>query len=60
MRSIKIKKTEKLKTFAVVVYGHVYIISIILRGQNKIIDFFIITAWASPFNLVCPEFLGAI
>ena len=33
------------KTFAVLVYGHVYIIiMVILRSQNKITDFFIILA----------------
>ena len=31
---------KNLKTFAVPVYGHVYIIMVILRSQNTITDFF--------------------
>ena len=38
---------ENLKTFAVLVYGHVYII---LRNQNKVTDFLTISALASPFK----------
>ena len=39
-------------TFPVLVYGHVYIILImvILISQNKITDFFMILAWASAFK----------
>ena len=35
---------KNFKTFAVLVYGHVYIIMVILRSQNKITDFFMILA----------------
>ena len=45
MRSTKIKKT-----FAVLVYGHVYTIMVILRSQNKITDFLMILAWVWAFN----------
>ena len=46
MRSTKIKKT-----FSVLVYGHVYIIiMVILIRQNKITDFFMILAWACQFK----------
>ena len=42
---------KKIKTTAVLVYGHVYIIMIILSSQNKITDFLMILAWASPFKV---------
>ena len=42
------RSRKKLKTFAV----HVYIIiMVMLRSQNKITDFLMILAWASPFHL---------
>ena len=42
---------QKLKKkIAVLVHGHVYIIIVILISQNKITDFFMILAWASPFK----------
>ena len=43
---------KNFKTFAVLVYGHVYIIMVILRSQIKITNFFMILAWASPFNIL--------
>ena len=41
-----------MKKLFQLVYGHVYIILImvILISQNKITDFFMILAWASPFK----------
>ena len=54
---------QKLKTFAVLVFGHVYIGTvyirwsyIILRSRNKITDFLMILAWASPFNILAYYF----
>ena len=41
---------QKFKKIAVLVYVHVYIIMVILRTRNKITDFFMILAWASPFK----------
>ena len=42
---------KNLKTFAVLVYGYVYIIGmVILRSQNKITDVLMILAWACPFK----------
>ena len=41
---------QKIKKNAVLVYGHVYIIMVILRSQNKITDFLMILAWACPFK----------
>ena len=46
MRSTKIKKT-----FAVLVYGLSTAYMVILISQNKITDFFMILAWACPFNM---------
>ena len=44
------RSTKFLKTFAVLVYGHLHDM-VILRSQNKIIDFFIILAWVWTLNI---------
>ena len=33
---------------------------VILRTQNKITDFFMILAWASPFNVWCQAWCGVV
>ena len=40
---------KKKKTFAVLVYGRLHHM-VILRSQNKITDFLVILAWASPIK----------
>ena len=41
-------RSTKIKNVAVLVYLHHMVI---LRSQNKIIDFFMILAWDCPFNI---------
>ena len=53
MRNTKIKKRIRS-----LVNGHIYIIMVILRSQNKNTDFFMILAWLS-LQLCSREYCGA-
>ena len=42
---------QKYITFVIIIYGHVYIIVVIIRSQNKITNFFMISTWLCSFNI---------